>query len=108
MKYVSQFGNKYDLTFLKLKYLYFNNLAVEVLAQGEDEYPEPYAMLTVNLPVVPHKGCAFIDTNNCGYLIKTLELAGCITPTGVKAHSGFCEYPEYRFSEDFLSSMIEG
>ena len=72
----------------------------------EDEYGlEPYATLTVNFgEFIGEKNCAYIDTNNC-YFAEQLLKQGIATDTGYTKQSGFCTYPLWHFSADFLKDV---
>ena len=67
----------------------------------------PYATLTVNLhPATCKEGCAFVDVNNCGNgIVHWLEENGIAIPTGRWQRSGFVNYPEVRFTPQFLSEV---
>jgi hypothetical protein len=82
---------------------YDGNLAVIML----DEYGRMHARLTVNLPNY-HKtdaSCAYVDSNNHPTIVDWLKTNNIAEPTGMIAHSGFCEYPEMRFN--FESEYFE-
>lgn len=81
------------------------NLAV-MMTVIEDEGPEPWSVLTVNLDGVRARNCAFIDTNNNGDdIIKWIEQYNLAEPTGTIGRSGYCSYPEYRFHPDILQEI---
>lgn len=66
---------------------------------------EPYATLTKSFgEFIAVKNCAYIDTNNCPYSKKLLEL-GVAKDTGITKASGFCRYPLWEFDEDFLKDI---
>lgn len=73
------------------------NLAI-MMDVWKDEAPEPWNTLTVNLMGTRDKDCAFIDVNNNGKdIIIWMIRNGLAVPTGKRASSGYCVYPEYRF-----------
>lgn len=66
---------------------------------------ESFATLTVCLgEFIGVKNCAYIDTNNCYFADQLLRQLPA-KETGLTRHSGFCEYPLWRFEEDFLRSI---
>ena len=63
---------------------------------------EPYGTLTVSFgEYISAKNCAYIDTNNCPFAEQLLEY-GIAHNTGLTKQSGFCKYPLWVFSEEFL------
>ena len=100
MQYTDQYGETYDLTFVKSEYT-LGGLAI--IAYCEDG---PYATVTVWLDEpVTNERCAYLDTNNCGHLIGWLIKKGYVRQTFRYARSGFCEYPEGMFDEEFLNTL---
>lgn len=100
MKYADQYGETYDLTFVKDEYE-LGGLAV--IAYCEDG---PYAVVTTWLPdPVTNERCAYLDTNNCKHLVEWLIDKGYVRQTYRYARSGFCEYPEGMFDDEFLSTL---
>lgn len=66
---------------------------------------EPYCALTVSFgEFIGIKNSAYIDTNNCGFAEQLLkpEIAQA---TGLYKTSGFCRYPLWIFSEQFLKEV---
>lgn len=59
------FGRKYPIQLKVTSYLNNGNLAIQMYDWIEG-YPEPWAMLTVNLWDMCEKDCAYVDTNNNG------------------------------------------
>ena len=106
MKYES-WGTTYELSFRKGQYRNNKSLAIQIMCQEEGEdFIEPFCMLTVNLAMAPDENCAYIDTNNCpGDVINMLEQKGIIEYTNRDQMSGFCIYPMFRFSEEWLNSI---
>lgn len=65
----------------------------------------PYATLTVCLgEFIGVKNCAYIDTNNCSFADQLLQQLPA-QDMGLTRRSGYCEYPLWRFEEDFLRSI---
>ena len=94
---------------MKLQLVVSNYVDNERIAIGticQTEYgTEPYSHITVNLvdEVMPFDteevAYGFVDTNNWEAgeeFIKKHELG---EDTGFRGHSGFCEYPLYRFDK---------
>ena len=66
---------------------------------------EEYAVLTVSFgDFLSLKNGAYIDTNNC-YFADQLLRQGIAEDTGFSRHSGFCQYPLWRFKEEFLKEI---
>lgn len=89
---------------LKITSYLEGNLEIQMVT-WEAGYPEPWASLTVNLDGQRNTDCAFIDTNGDPDFPVWLIRHGLAIPTGVTRHSGFCEYPEYRFRADRLQEL---
>lgn len=73
----------------------------------DEEFGEPelYEDLTVCFgEFISLRNAAYIDTNNCYFAQQLLE-QGIAKDTGLKKHSGFCEYPLWVFEEDFLREI---
>lgn len=103
-KYV-KYGADRKIKLTKNRYAENNNLAVQMVSY-EEEYGEPWSSLTVNLSVKCDKNCAFIDTNNNGEdIIKWLEDNNIAHLTGRMMPSGFCLYPEVKFTDAALKDM---
>lgn len=97
-KVETEFG-VYNVTITTSIYCYSDNLAIYLF----EETGEPFAMLTKNLAewTLP-KDKAFVDTNNCPWAEKFIADNKLGKPTGIKAASGYCVYPQYRFDMDKL------
>lgn len=97
-KVETEFG-VYNVTIKTGKYLYGDNLSIELIT----DFAEPFARLTVNLPewTLPNN-IAFVDTNNCPWAEKFIADNKLGRPTGIKAASGYCVYPQYRFDMEKL------
>ena len=97
-KVETEFGT-YDVTIKTSKYLYGDNLAIELTT----DTIELFAKLTVNLAewTLPNDK-AFVDTNNCPWAEKFISDNKLGKPTGIKAASGYCVYPQYRFDMEKL------
>ena len=99
----------YELSFVRAQYTNNKALAIQVMCKEEDdEFTIPFARLTVNLPKsgLLDENCAFIDTNNCPTeVIELLTKEGVAEYMGYSETSGFCSYPCYRFSKEWLKSL---
>ena len=102
---VKFFYKGHELELLKAQYLENNSLAVTIL-EHKDGYVEPWDILTVNLGETTGDRCAYIDVNNIGNdILKKLIELDIAYPTGRIRRSGFCQYPEMRFTETCLRQM---
>lgn len=82
---------KVELIFKEESYL-DGTLAVMAVEVG-GEYPEDYAVVTVNLCDLRQDGeRAFFDGNNSGYMFRQLCDFGLVKPLREYAASGFCRY----------------
>ena len=97
-KVETEFGT-YDVTIKTGKYLYGDNLAIELIT----DTIEPFAKLTVNLAewTLPNN-MAFVDTNNCPWAEKFISDNKLGRPTGMTGTIGYCTYPLYRFDMEKL------
>lgn len=78
---------------------YANNETLAIQLWCEDG---PFAVLTVNISDVHREGCQYVDTNNCPWAERFIDLYNLGTPTGNYGMSGFCFYPEYKFNIEEL------
>lgn len=106
MKYEA-WGKKYELSFRKGQYRNNKCLAIQIMCTEEgEEYSEPFCMLTVNLASGAEEGCAYIDINNCPKdLIQMLIDEEIMWYTDIDRMSGYCIYPMFRFSDEWLKSI---
>lgn len=97
-------GEKFTLGFVKSTYANNGNIYVGVYSP----YGEPFTDLTVNLGIELEEKTAFIDTNNCDKsIINALERRGLIINSYRTVSSGFCIYPIYFLTDDFLNNWCE-
>lgn len=79
------------------KYMADNSVAI----QAWNEEDGPIATLTVCLD---DKGLgeneAYVDTNNCPWVMDLIERNGLGEPTGDMRASGYCIYPKVKFDMD--------
>ena len=94
------YGREYTLKFLRAKYQNNGNTAVRILCkEGDEEFYEPFGVLTVNVKTFsnPYKAC--IDTNNMPEdLLEHLD---------THIRSGYCSYPVVLFDHDWLDALAE-
>ena len=71
----------------------------------DDQSNEQYAVLTVSFgEFISLKNSAYIDTNNCPFAPQLLK-EGIAQETGFTKNSGFCSYPLWIFTEEFLKEI---
>lgn len=99
-------GETYSIRILISTYAEYGNLAIEREALINGVW-EPWDTLTVNLvPCYLGPDCAFLDVNNCGEeCISWLLKYGFGELLDRVETSGFCRYPEFRFSEQKLREI---
>ena len=72
---------------------------------NDDQSNEQYAVLTVSFgEFISLKNSAYIDTNNCPFAPQLLK-EGIAQETGFTKKSGFCSYPLWIFTEEFLKEI---
>lgn len=102
--YLYKYGKKYELQ-LKVSTYTDGNLAIS-MKLWEKDIPEPWNVLTVNLEGIREKDCAYIDTNNNGQeILKWITEYHLGGATGRTRRSGYCIYPEFRFSQEVLNQI---
>lgn len=100
-------GIEHPITFRLSNCAENNNLYVGMITWEED-WPEPWSDLTVNLGVELEPNIAFIDVNNNGWqIIDWLVKNNLGKPTKLEMISGFCTYPEFEFNMEELKKYIE-
>lgn len=105
IEFTSSYGTEYTIAFERLNYVYGGNLAIEVHSREKgEEWWEPYATLTKNLGGFYSEREAHMDTNNIRDLCDMVIERGWAEVIGTD-HSGFCEYPLVRFTEEFLEEI---
>lgn len=89
-----------DLEFMFNTNTYANNDNTYIgITCIEDEIPEPFSDLTVNLCIKLESNQAFIDINNNERtFIQYLADNGFITYTGIERPSGFVIYPLFELN----------
>ena len=94
----TEFGT-YNVSIETSTYYYGGNLSISLITEDG----ERLAMLTTNLAgwTLPNDK-SFVDTNNCPWAEKFISDNKLGKPTGIKAVSGYCVYPQYRFDMDKL------
>ena len=85
---------------------YVNNGCIYIgLVSCEDEFPEPYGDLTVNLSGKVPDYCGYVDLNNMPELEQFIEENKLGEFTGLVKRSGYCEYPLYLFDANRLNEL---
>ena len=85
-------------------------LCFEHVEEDNEIMDEEWCDVTVCLPYTPFqdpKTDACVDTNNSPWLAEFLQKYGIAKPTGISVHSGFCNYPIYRFDLSKLHTLNE-
>lgn len=104
---LNAWGSDHKITFEIHKYAENDNLAIQMLCWDE-EWAEPWSMLTVNLSKKCKPNCAFIDINNNGDAIIDWLISNNLgKPTDRLGFSGFCVYPEFEFDMDEVQKYVE-
>lgn len=93
----------YEGVFLQVsKYAFDNSLAV----MAENRQDGPIATLTVNLQDGDlEENEAYVDTNNCPWVLDFIKEHNLGTLTGKKRQRGFCTYPAVKFDIDQLEKL---
>lgn len=100
-----KYGADRKIALVKNTYTQNDNLAIQMISH-DGEFPEPWNSLTVNLSGKCDTDCAFIDVNNNGAdIINWLIKNDIAHPTGRTEVSGFCAYPEVKFTKRALCDM---
>ena len=95
---LNAWGAEHSISFRLANYAENNNLYVGMITHDE-EWPEPWSDLTVNLGVKLEPNIAFIDVNDNGWqIIDWLIENNLGQPTTLEMISGFCTYPEFEFN----------
>lgn len=103
LEYPSAYGGTYLVQPEVNLYANNDNLSVSLLSyEKEGDYWEPFCSVTTNIEKLPYLYGA-IDTNDNGpQMIAFLEKNGFGESVGLSLHSGFCDYPVFRFNEEKL------
>lgn len=110
--YVDEWGERLEITFEVGYYETNGRLAVEAWCRSVDEDMgkgawEPYDTVTVNLwEPIDGDDCAYLDMNNSPVLVRWMIEQGFVSLIPRTATSGFCEYPEGRFTTEFLRRCL--
>lgn len=95
----TRFGTTEYVT-LKASFYTDNKSLYVGMTTADDEFPEPYGNVTVNLSDAVPGYCAFVDTNNMPEVEAFLVQNGIAEFTGLTQNSGFYTYPLYQFSAE--------
>ena len=102
--------NEYDICFTLEKYTEGDGTAVEMWCKIKGEYGyEPFAMLTVNIPLFRPSNNAqvCIDVNNLHGVTEWIEENNLGVPLGMTIPSGWCEYPVYALNLDEIKKHLK-
>ena len=105
-EYESEYGGKYTVAPYLNTYVDYDNIYLGLYCY-DDELKgwEPFCSVTVNIYDLPYLYGA-IDTNNNGNkIVDFLEQNGFGIDTCLKAYSGYCEYPIFKFDEEKLREI---
>lgn len=106
-EYCDAYGDKYYISFHMDMYdsnsnLYLGMLYYDPVLKGMDFYGD----VTVNTISMPYL-YGTVDTNNNSRNIEQFLIdAGIGKATGKYVQSGFCRFPVFKFSEEFLEKMM--
>ncbi len=75
------------------------------LIMNEDDYPEPFGVVTVNIDAPAPNYCGYLDTNNLPDVEKFITENDLGEFTGITGMSGYCVYPLYMFNVDKLREL---
>lgn len=103
---IEGFDGTYPIRIVISTYTEYSNLAIEREALIDGVW-EPWDTITVNLtPCSAGPNYAFLDLNNCGKeCVSWLLKYGFGKLLDRVENSGFCRYPEFRFSEQKLREL---
>ena len=103
-KLQTRFGTTEHVTLSVSSYLDNKSLYVGMMT-ADDDIPEPYGGVTVNLSGTVPAYCAYIDVNNMPEAEEFLVKNGIAEFTGMTKGSGLCTYPLYRFNPERLREL---
>ena len=104
----SCFGVDVTVVFKKGTYLNNGNLYVGAYTVDEYGYFEPYCNVTVNFEEKLEKGMAYVDNNNAdNNLLQAMIDMGYMSYMFKNKMNGFCKYPLFCFSDEFLDNIEE-
>lgn len=107
--FTNQWGREVTVDFRKGTYMNNGNLYVGAYNVNEEGDLEPYCNITVNFAErLAEANSAYLDTNNGDMnLFRVMVKEGYISPLYSAMESGFCTYPLYEFSQEFLDNVLE-
>lgn len=105
--YHSKYGGDSKIQLEIQQYANNGRLAIS-MTTNEDEFPEPYGSLTVNIDAAAPDYCAYLDINNLSNAEKFVTENGLGEFTGITARSGYCEFPLYMFNVNKLRELCPG
>lgn len=100
MKYTDPLGKTHELSFYNSAYIFDNSLAV--LAYDSDGSPYAHVTVCLGKPIEPLH--TLVDVNNCKRLVDALYEEGAFFYTYRYERSGYVEYPEVVWDEEWLKA----
>ena len=93
-----------DCTLRIGQYQMDDSIAVEIFSRRKG----PVARITVCLcdPTLEENE-AYVDTNNCPWVVDFLKSKRLAKPTGRKRRSGYCIYPSMKFDREKMAEFEE-
>lgn len=82
-------------------------LAIQLTIADGNEAGIPFGNMTVSFgEFIGQKNCAYVDTNNLDCMPEQLlqKYPQYFTKTDFTKRSGFCEYPLWHFSDEFIKA----
>lgn len=108
MKYTDEDGEVWELDFYTGIYAWDGSLAIQAWCTEHDEEwgdsYEEYATVTVCLGGPLEERHTFVDVNNCKRLVDALYEEGAFFYTYRYERSGYVEYPEVVWDEEWLKA----
>ena len=99
--------NSYDIVKINVsKYTHNNNTAIELLCKI-DNFIESYAIITTNLDMLLAENKAFLDTNNCPWVVDFMKKYNLGKPLNIFRKSGYCVYPLYELNLENIKKLNE-
>ena len=81
-----------------------SGLAIELHSLSKEKRWEPFGIISKSFgEYIGIKNAVYIDTNNCPYAEELLE-KGLAVKTSFTKSSGFCKYPLWVISSEFLET----
>lgn len=100
------YGEQQTVKFQRMEYMNNGNTAIQIV-DCEDE--SPWAMMTVNLIQITSACTVYMDFNSTSVkeIVKALEKENLVIANGMELPSGWCTYPQYWLTDEFLNNWCE-